>query len=79
MPYNKQFYFEKIVEIQRITLKYKEQGISQRYIYEHYIYPVFRISRSAFYSYLSIPAARELKRLKEKEKPALPGKQNRND
>lgn len=67
MPYKKRNQLEKILEIQRITLKYTQQGITQRYIYENYIYPTFRISRSTFYSYLSVPASRELKRLKKEE------------
>lgn len=65
MAYTRKNRLQRIVDIQQKTLEYTAQGVTQRYIYEKYIYPTYRISQSAYYNYLSIPAARELKRMEE--------------
>lgn len=65
MAYTRKNRLQRILDIQQKTLEYTSQGVTQRYIYEKYIYPVYRISQSAYYNYLAIPAARELKRMEE--------------
>jgi hypothetical protein len=65
MAYNKKNKYNRIIEIQTITMKYKEQGVTQEFIYNNYIKPKFYISRDCFYEYLGTNAKGELKKLEE--------------
>ena len=67
MAYNKKNKYKRIIEIQNITLQYQSQGVTKEFIYKHYIYPKFFISRDCFYEYLAINAKRDLKKLEEAE------------
>lgn len=60
MPYKNLNRLRRIIEIQNITLKYTQQGVSQEYIYRNIIYPRFFISRQTYYRYLGEPAKRTL-------------------
>jgi len=62
MPYNNSNHLSKVVDIQNITLQYKERGCSQEWIYKKMILPVYRISRSTYYKYLGINAKARLKK-----------------
>lgn len=62
MPYNNSNHLSKVVDIQNITLQYKERGCSQEWIYKKMIRPVYRISRSTYYKYLGINAKARLKK-----------------
>ena len=57
-----------IAKIQDITLKYKNEGISQIFIFENYIYPVYFISLGTYYKYLSTPAKARIKAITSKQK-----------
>lgn len=60
MAYNGKHHLQKIIDIQNIYLKYKEEGVTATFIYLKYIYPVYRISRSTFYNYMGRNAKHEL-------------------
>lgn len=67
MVYNKRNKLERICEIQRITLEHTKRGVTQKWVYDHVIYPRFLISIATFYNYLGVPARRELNQLKDSE------------
>lgn len=67
MAYNNKNLLKRIVDIQNIYLKYRDQGVTGEYIYANYVYPNYRISRKTFYNYLARNAKKELTDLKEKE------------
>lgn len=50
-------------DIQEITLEHTKRGVTQEWVYQNVIYPKYRISRTTYYSYLSTPARRELKKI----------------
>lgn len=62
MPYNNCNHLRKIIDIQNITLEYKDKGCSQEWIYLKLINPTYRISRGTFYRYLARAAKSELKK-----------------
>lgn len=57
----------KILAIQTEYLKHKQEGISTRYVFNHYIRDKFYITERTFWRYLAINAKRELKLLEENE------------
>ena len=65
MAYTKINKLQRIIKIQDITLDHTNRGISQRWVYEHVIYPRFLISLPTFYNYLASPAKRDLRELLE--------------
>lgn len=67
MGYNKINYLKKIIEIQTITMEYKNKGTFQEWIYINVIAPRFYISRATFYNYLAINAKKELKKLETEQ------------
>lgn len=62
MAYNKSNHLSKVIDIQNITLQYKEKGCSQEWIFAKLIRPVYKISRATYYRYLAMPAKAEYKR-----------------
>lgn len=52
---------ERIRDIQNLYLQHAERGATNRWIYQHVIYPRYRISRATFYNYLAINAKKKLK------------------
>ncbi len=71
MAYNRRNLLNKIVEIQEITIEYKNIGVTQKRIFEDHIEKKYHISRSTYYEYLSTPAKFQLKQLEKKEKQQL--------
>ena len=68
MGYNRKNLLVKVVEIQNIVLEYqKKGGIPQKWVYENIIREKYFISYSTFNNYLSIPAKKELEKLKQKK------------
>lgn len=65
MGYNRQNILKRIVEIQNITLEHTKCGVSQKWVYEHVVYPRFLISSSTYNGYLAVNAKAELKKLEE--------------
>lgn len=62
MPYNNCNHLRTIVDIQNITLEYKEKGCTQEWIFLKLIAPTYHISRRTFYKYLSRAAKAELRK-----------------
>lgn len=52
--YHKRNYWEKIRQIQSITLEYQRKGYFNEWIYKELIQPKYLISRATFYSYLGV-------------------------
>lgn len=74
MAYNRRNKLKLIIDIQNIVLEYKEKyGSGQEWIYYNKIYPIYRISRATYYTYLGINAKRELSKLtmQDKQQPLL--------
>ncbi len=46
---------KKIRDVNEIYVKLNAKGLSNEYIYKHYIRERFYISRATFYEYLTIP------------------------
>ena len=67
MGYNRRNILKRIVEIQNITLEHTKRGATQKWVYEHVVYPRFLISPSTYNSYLAVNAKAELKKLEEAE------------
>ena len=71
MGYNKRNKLKRICEIQRVTLEHTGRGVTQKWVYDHIIYPQYFISLSTFYEYLATPARRELNKMYEAEAQQL--------
>jgi hypothetical protein len=63
MAYNRRNLLNRIIDVQEITLREKEHGSSQVWIYQNIIADRFRISKSTYDRYLAIAAKREIKKL----------------
>lgn len=61
MAYNRKNKLQLIVDIQTVTLEHTRRGVTQRWVYDNVIYPTYRISRATYYSYLAVPAKKQLK------------------
>lgn len=70
MAWNNSNWLKKIVDIQNITLEYKDKGCTQEWIYKKLIKPTYNISRGTYYRYLAVAAKAELKK-KEITLPAI--------
>lgn len=67
MSYNRKNILQRMIDIQNTVLDHTQRGVTQEWIYEHEIYPVYKISRRTFYSYLNTNAKAELKKLNRVE------------
>lgn len=71
MAYNKKNKLKRIIDIQQTYLECNRQhGSTAQWVFENKIKPIYHISRSTFYDYLSINAKLELKKLEEVERKA---------
>jgi len=64
MAYDRKNRLLRIIDIQEIYKKHSKNhqgGCTDKHIFENMIYPVYRISRTTFYEYLSTPAKKQLK------------------
>lgn len=66
MAYNRYNFLLRVKEVNDIYFQYNAQGVSAEYIYNTYIYPTYKISRTTFFAYLKTPYYKEL----EKEEKA---------
>lgn len=64
MAFNKANFLEKVLAVQTIYREYSAKGSTGIWIYENLIKDNFFISKRTFDNYLTIPASRELKKLK---------------
>lgn len=67
MAYNRLNILSRIIDIQNITIEHTSRGVTQKWVYDHVIYPRYFISLATFYNYLGVNARRELSRLKSAE------------
>lgn len=73
MAYNNKNTLLKICKVQDIVLEHKKHGVSQRYVYEHYIRDTYFISYSTFNRWLSLPAKQALRQLAGRKTPSASG------
>jgi hypothetical protein len=66
MAYNRRHFLERVNEIQDLVKAEKQNGRSQRWIFDHLIRQQYHISASTFNNYMCINARRELAKLEEK-------------
>lgn len=60
---SRQLYLLRVEQVNKIYLEQSRRGIYTNQIYRDYIRDQFFISRSTFYSYLSVPYKKELEEL----------------
>lgn len=68
MAYNQKNLLTRVIEIQNITLKHKETGATQHWIFENIIHPKYRISIATYNNYLAMNAKQKLKKLQNETK-----------
>ena len=71
MAYNRENFLKKVKEVNEIYIEHHNKGIFNEYIYKHFIAEQFHISRSTFYTYLTIPYKTQLKAIQEKKEMQL--------
>jgi hypothetical protein len=54
MPKNKDLYLYRVLEVQKVVLKYQPRGYTMKRIYEDYIRNQYFIGRTTFYNYLNV-------------------------
>jgi len=62
ITFNKKNLLLKILNIQEITKKYTDKGVTKIWIYKNIIYPNFFISYVTFFNYLNTNARKELRK-----------------
>lgn len=67
MGFNRKNLLRKIIEIQEITKRHQAKGVTQKWIFSNLIEKNYHISERTYSTYLGIPAARELEKIKAKE------------
>lgn len=65
MAYNRKKLLIKMIEVQNAYREHKAKGSTDKWIYLNVIDPVHHISERTFYNYLTTPARRELRELRE--------------
>jgi len=63
MAYNRRNFLKKVLKIQEITIKYRDDGLYFKNIYHKYIEEQFNISQRTYETYLGINARKQLKEL----------------
>lgn len=56
-------YLLRVEKVNEIYVEHSKRGVFVEHIYHNYIRDQFHISRSTFYSYLSVPYKKELEEL----------------
>ena len=67
MAYTRKHLLQRIREVNEIYLREHERGVSNEYIYAHYIRNKYFISRATFYDYLRCPYERQIQELETRE------------
>mgnify|MGYP003623264959 CR=1 FL=1 len=67
MAYNRYNFLLRVKEVNEEFFRYDSQGVTTEYIYEHYIYPKFKICRTTFFKYLKTPYYKELEQEERKK------------
>jgi len=63
MAYNRRNILSRIIDVQEITLREKEHGATQVWIFHNIIEKTYKISYTTYKRYLATPARKELKQL----------------
>ncbi len=64
MAYNRENLLRRVIDVQTTFKEHNKQGMVQEWIYTNIIHPKYKIGRTTFYNWLSIPAQRELEKIK---------------
>jgi hypothetical protein len=64
MGYTRENFLKRVADVQQTFKEHNRQGMVQEWIYENHIKDKFRIGRTTFYKWLSIPVQRELEKIK---------------
>ena len=67
MAYTKKYFLERIKQVNEIYLQHANDGVSNEFIYHHYIREQFHISRTTFYQYLTIPYKTEIAKIQAQQ------------
>jgi len=65
MAYTRENLLQRMIDIQNVTLEHTQKGVTQEWVFNNQIKPFYRISRKTYYNYLSVPAKKQLKQLRE--------------
>lgn len=63
MAYNRSNILNRIIDVQNITIEHTRRGVTQQWVYDHIIFPQYRISIGTYYNYLATNAKAELKKI----------------
>lgn len=74
MAYVSKNMLRRALRVQEIYKTQHQLGVTDVRIYKECIQPVFLISKRTFYTWLSLPAAAELRRMGEPIEAAEPGR-----
>ena len=67
MAYSRKYFLQRVRKVNEVYKKWSKIGLSNEKIYKDHIKNQFDISRSTFYSFLTIPYEREIKKIEEIE------------
>lgn len=67
MAYTRKNLLLRVKEVNETFVAKQKIGLSTEYIYRHFIWPVYHISRSTLYEYLAIPYKTQLKEIERRE------------
>lgn len=70
MAYHPNNKLQRIIAIQQITLEHSRRGVTQEWVYQNLIFPVYSISKRTYYNYLATNARRQVRQCQQLE-PAL--------
>jgi hypothetical protein len=65
--YNRRNFLLRVKDVNEVYLEYHNHGVPAEYIFRNYINERFRIGRTTFFEYLTIPYKRELELLDRKQ------------
>jgi ATP-dependent Zn protease len=65
MAYTKENKLRQILDVQATFKEHYKKGMMVEYVYDEFVFPAHKISRTTFYKYMKRDAARELRELLE--------------
>lgn len=71
MAYTPKNFLLRVKDVNEVYLEHKKRGATAEWIYKNQIEERFRLSRSTFFNYLTIPYKTLLKQIDEQEKNQL--------
>jgi hypothetical protein len=63
MAYTRKYLLQRILKVNEVYKALSVQGITNEFIYEHHIREQFNISRTTFYTYLTVAYDFEIKKI----------------